>query len=84
MVRDVGRAMDFSYGDVDKSRKMLPSAPGHGADLKEALAQTPELSAVYNGSAGMKKLIDVAIRLEGLSRHASTPMLPVSLSPTGH
>ena len=43
VVRDVGRVMGFSYGDVDKIAKMIPSAPGHNMDLKEALAATPEL-----------------------------------------
>jgi len=80
VVRDVGRAMGFSYGDVDKIAKMIPSAPGHSLDLKEALVQTPELSAVYNSSAEIKKLIDVAVRLEGLSRHASTHAAGVVIS----
>ena len=80
VVRDVGRAMGFSYVDVDKIAKMIPSAPGHSLDLKEALVQTPELNAVYNSSADIKRLIDVAVRLEGLSRHASTHAAGVVIS----
>jgi len=72
VVRDVGRVMDFSYSDVDKIAKMIPSAPGHNTELKEAINTVPELSAVYNTDTKVKKLLDVAMRLEGLSRHAST------------
>ncbi|MDD4182895.1 MAG: DNA polymerase III subunit alpha [Candidatus Omnitrophica bacterium] len=80
VVRDVGRAMDFSYSEVDKIAKMIPVIVGHQVTLKEALSQSPELSQAYQSDAGIKRLIDVAMQLEGLSRHASTHAAGVVIS----
>ncbi|MDD5195218.1 MAG: DNA polymerase III subunit alpha [Candidatus Omnitrophica bacterium] len=80
VVRDVGRVMGFSYTDVDKIAKMIPQIPGHQVTLKEAIATNPELENVYNSDDGIKRLIDVAGKLEGLSRHASTHAAGVVIS----
>lgn len=80
VVRDVGRAMNFSYTDVDKIAKMIPVIVGHQVTLKEALSTSPELTQVYDSDNGIKRLIDVAMQLEGLSRHASTHAAGVVIS----
>jgi DNA polymerase-3 subunit alpha len=81
VVRDVGRAMGYGYSEVDKIAKMVPqSIGGHHVTLKEALSVNPELSQVYNSDSGIKRLIDVAMQLEGLSRHASTHAAGVVIS----
>lgn len=80
VVRDVGRVMGFGYTEVDRIAKMIPISIGHHITLKSALSQNPELSAVYNSDSGIKRLIDVAMRLEGLSRHASTHAAGVVIS----
>jgi DNA polymerase-3 subunit alpha len=80
VVRDVGRVMDFSYSEVDKIAKMIPVIVGRTITLKEALTQSPELSQVYQSDAGIKRLIDVAMQLEGLCRHASTHAAGVVIS----
>jgi DNA polymerase-3 subunit alpha len=67
-VRDVGRAMDIPYADVDRIAKMIP----FGETLKAALELSPELKDYYNTNPIGRDLIDAAIALEGLSRHAST------------
>ena len=81
VIRDVGRVLGFSYSDVDKIAKMVPvSVGGHHIDLKEALRINPDLKGVYNSDSNIKRLIDVAMQLEGLSRHASTHAAGVVIS----
>ncbi len=80
VVRDVGRAMGFSYTEVDKIAKMIPASAGHHITLREALKINPELKGRYDSDTNIKRLIDVAIQLEGLSRHASTHAAGVVIS----
>jgi DNA polymerase-3 subunit alpha len=80
VVRDVGRVMGFSYTDVDKIAKMIPVVVGQHVTLEKALSMNPELSGVYNSDSNIKRLIDVAMQLEGLSRHASTHAAGVVIS----
>ncbi|MFH1768147.1 MAG: DNA polymerase III subunit alpha [Candidatus Omnitrophota bacterium] len=80
VIRDVGRVMGLSYSDVDKIAKTIPVAAGHNVDLKEALKISDELKTIYNNDSQIKQLIDVAIQLEGLSRHASTHAAGVVIS----
>ncbi len=69
-IRDVGRALNIPYAEVDKVAKLIPN------DLKmtidKALNVSAELAAIYNSDAKMKKLIDTSRALEGLSRHSGT------------
>jgi len=69
-VRDVGRALDLPYGDVDKVAKLVPQEIG--ITLDDALVKEPELAGCYEQDERIKRLIDIARRLEGLPRHAST------------
>lgn len=69
-VRDVGRALNMSYGDVDRIAKMIPNELG--ITLDKALHGNSQLREVYEQEAPIKKLIDLARALEGLPRHAST------------
>ncbi|MFH1503986.1 MAG: DNA polymerase III subunit alpha, partial [Candidatus Omnitrophota bacterium] len=80
VIRDVGRVMNINYSEVDKIAKMVPYAPGQNVNLKKALTLSPELSEVYNSDNRIKRLIDVAMQLEGLSRHASTHAAGVVIS----
>lgn len=80
VVRDVGRVMNFSYSDVDKIAKMIPYGVGQHIDLKRALSLNPELTDIYKSDSQIKRLIDVAMQLEGLSRHASTHAAGVVIS----
>ncbi|MDD3926255.1 MAG: DNA polymerase III subunit alpha, partial [bacterium] len=67
-VRDVGRAMDIPYADVDRIAKMIP----FGETLKTALEVSPDLKGYYDTNPAGRDLVDTAVALEGLSRHAST------------
>ena len=70
VVRDVGRALDMSYADVDRIAKLIPNALG--MTLTKALELSTELKTLYDGEEEVKKLIDLSLKLEGLPRHAST------------
>ena len=70
VVRDVGRVMGIAYADVDRIAKMIPPDPG--VTLKDALESETELKNLYKNDPRITKLIDTALRLEGLNRHAST------------
>jgi DNA polymerase-3 subunit alpha len=65
-IRDTGRALGFPYDFCDKTSKMIPMF----ASIKKALEEVPEFKDHYNGSADARKLIDNAMRLEGVVRHA--------------
>ncbi|QGU96197.1 DNA polymerase III subunit alpha [Clostridium bovifaecis] len=69
-IRDVGRAMNYSYAEVDRIAKMIPTVLGITID--KALEMNPELKEVYETEERIKDLIDVARDLEGLPRHTST------------
>lgn len=69
-IRDVGRALNMSYGEVDRIAKMIPNELG--ITLKKAISSNVELKRAYDSELGVKKLIDLAMAVEGLPRHAST------------
>ena len=69
-IRDVGRAMDYSYAEVDRVAKMIPTALGMTID--KALESNPEFKDIYNSDNRVKELVDISRRLEGLPRQAST------------
>ena len=78
VLKDAGRALDMPYGDVDRLAKMIPLTLN--ISLEEALKQSPQLEAACK-EGPCKALIDVAMRLEGLARHASTHAAGVVISP---
>ncbi len=69
-IRDVGRAMNYSYAEVDKIAKMIPTVLNITID--KALEMNPELKQSYDEDMRVKELIDVSRALEGLPRHSST------------
>jgi len=78
-VKDVGRAMDIPYGEVDRIAKLIPTTLG--IELKDALEEAPQLKSAINSDERLKDLMAVALRLEGLARHASTHAAGVVISP---
>lgn len=79
-LRDVGRALNLPYSEVDKIAKLVPSTLN--ITIKDAIEDEPELKKEYNNSPDIKKLIDIALRLEGLCRHTSTHAAGLVISPT--
>jgi DNA polymerase III subunit alpha len=78
-IKDVGRAMDIPYGEVDRLAKLVPTTLG--IELEDALKEAPQLQSAVNSDQRLKDLMTVALRLEGLSRHASTHAAGVVISP---
>lgn len=77
-IRDVGRALDIPYGDVDIIAKMVPFQIGMNID--KALEMNPELRLRYDDEERTRELIDTARLLEGMPRHASTHAAGVVIS----
>ncbi|MCJ8010177.1 DNA polymerase III subunit alpha [Paenibacillus sp. KQZ6P-2] len=77
-VRDVGRALNVPYGDVDKAAKLIPSA--HGISIQRALELSEELQKYYQQNAKIRELLDMAMKVEGMPRHASTHAAGVVIS----
>ena len=69
-IRDVGRAMNFSYAETDVVAKLIPSTPH--MTLDEALKVSPQLKEKYDGDARIRSLVDAARALEGMPRNTST------------
>ncbi|PIQ05866.1 MAG: DNA polymerase III subunit alpha, partial [Candidatus Nealsonbacteria bacterium CG18_big_fil_WC_8_21_14_2_50_37_10] len=76
VVRDVGRALSYSYGFCDQIAKMIP----FGLTLDQTLAQVSEFRQLYLNDEKARKLIDFAKKLEGVARHASTHACGVVIS----
>ena len=73
-IRDAGRAMNIAYGFCDQIAKMIPFNPTQGMKegwLAKCLKDVDDLKDIYKENADAKKLIDAAMHLEGVARHAS-------------
>ena len=70
-IRDVGRALNFTYAETDVVAKLVPTMPLH-ITLKDALNVSPKLKEMYDGDDRVKNLIDTAMSLEGMPRNTST------------
>ena len=70
VVRDVARVMGFSYPEADRIAKLIPFELG--MTLTRALELSPELKGLYESDPKVGELIDTSMKLEGLTRHAST------------
>lgn len=78
VIRDVGRALDMPYAQVDAVSKMIPTELGITID--KALEYNPDLKKLYNTDEEIKYLIDMSRRLEGLPRHSSMHAAGVVIS----
>jgi len=72
VLKDTGRVLQMSYGQVDRLAKLVPNHPTDPWDLKRALNGVSELAAEYKNDAQVRRLFDLAMKLEGLPRHSST------------
>ena len=70
-IRDVGRALNFTYAETDVVAKLVPTMPLH-ITLEEALKVSPKLKEMYDADDRVRHLIDTAMRLEGMPRNTST------------
>jgi len=77
-IRDVGRALGMSYGSVDQVARLIPARPN--IRLEDAMMEVKELTDMYNADEVIRRLIDTAKKLEGISRHSSTHAAGVVIS----
>jgi DNA polymerase-3 subunit alpha len=77
-IRDVGRALDMSYGEVDFVAKKIPMTLG--MTITSALEVNKELKELYDSDTKVNKLINLALKVEGLPRHSSTHAAGVLIS----
>src|SRR5207302_11077667 len=78
-IKDVGRAMDIPYGDVDRIAKMVPNTLN--INIEQALKDSPPLQQAYEGETQVRELIDIARKLEGLVRNSGVHAAGVVISP---
>jgi len=72
VLKDTGRVLQMSYGQVDRLAKLIPNHPTDPWTLERSLNGVSELAAEYKGDVDVKRLFDLAMKLEGLPRHSST------------
>ena len=72
VLKDTGRVLQMSYGQVDRLAKLVPNHPTDPWTLERALNGVPELAREYANHNQVRRLLDLARQLEGLPRHAST------------
>ncbi len=72
VLRDVGRVLQMPYGQVDKLCKLVPNNPANPVTLAEAIAGEPKLQEARDSEPVVARLLEIAQKLEGLYRHAST------------
>ena len=78
-IKDVGRALDMPYGEVDKIAKLIPATIGMTIDA--ALTESEPLRQIYENDKQIRELIDIARRLEGLARGAGVHAAGVVIAP---
>ena len=72
VLKDTGRVLQMSYGQVDRLAKLVPNHPTDPWTLERSLNGVAEFRAEYDNDAQVKRLIDYAMKLEGFPRHSST------------
>ena len=72
VLKDTGRVLQMSYGQVDRLAKLVPNLPADPWTLERALNGISELARDYEGDDQVRRLFDLAKQLEGLPRHSST------------
>jgi len=80
VVRDVGRALEMPYKEVDKIAKLIPNPPGASLSITKAIEEVPQLQQMLKDDR-VKELLDISKKLEGLSRHVSTHAAGVVITP---
>ncbi|MEY3285057.1 MAG: polymerase alpha subunit [Acidobacteriota bacterium] len=82
VIKDVGRALEMPYAEVEKVAKMIPPpVRGRNVSIEDAIKQNPDLKSAIDNNAQVAELIELARRLEGCARHTSVHAAGVVISP---
>ena len=81
VVKDVGRVLGFTPAETDALAKLIPNQPNYFLTVKEALTQVSEVKQLYKNDERYHQLLDYAVALEGLSRHAGVHAAGVVIAP---
>jgi DNA polymerase-3 subunit alpha len=71
-VRDVGRVLGLPFGQVNKVAELIPNNPARPVTLSQAIEGEPRLAAMRAEDDGVRRMLEIALKIEGLYRHAST------------
>jgi DNA polymerase III subunit alpha len=71
-VRDVGRVLGLPFGQVNKVAELIPNNPAQPVNLQQAIDGEPRLRVMRDEDEGVARLLEIALQIEGLYRHAST------------
>jgi DNA polymerase-3 subunit alpha len=71
-VRDVGRVLGLPFGQVNKIAELIPNNPAKPVTLQQAIEGEPKLQQMREEDEGVRRMLEIALQLEGLYRHAST------------
>jgi len=80
-VKDVARLLRIPPGDADKLTKLIPSGPAYALTVDEARKKVPEFRELVDGNAQYERCVQLASRIEGISRHASVHAAGVVIAP---
>jgi DNA polymerase-3 subunit alpha len=80
-VRDIARVLRVSPADTDRIAKLIPTGPAYSLSVADAAAKVPELAQLIEQDPTIGRLVDLAQRIEGLSRHASVHAAGVVIAP---
>jgi DNA polymerase-3 subunit alpha len=82
-VRDIARVLGYPYAVGDRIAKLIPPPKqGFPVTIENALIETPELKTLYDGDSDTKKVLDLAMQVEGSARHISVHAAGVVVAPT--
>jgi DNA polymerase-3 subunit alpha len=80
-IKDIGRVLGFTPAETDAIAKLIPNQPNFSLTVKEAIEKVPEVRKLYEGDERHQQLLDFAISLEGLSRHAGIDAAGIVIAP---
>ena len=81
VIKDVGRVLGFAPSETDALAKLIPNMPNFSLTVKEATKKVPEVAQLYRNDERYRQLLDYAMALEGLSRHAGVHAAGVVIAP---
>jgi DNA polymerase-3 subunit alpha len=81
VIKDVGRTLGFTPAETDALAKLIPNLPNHSLTVKEAIERVSEVRQLYEDDHRYRQLLDYAMALEGLARHAGVHAAGVVIAP---